>query len=71
MSSKSKLPCTLYRLFLRHANRMEKEVIDIQMNMPMDKSAWMMHGGGHGWISPHPGLLVDDTRLDVSFNASF
>jgi len=50
---------------------MEKEGIDIQMNMPMDKSAWMMHGGGHGWISPHPGLLVDDARLDVSFNASF
>jgi hypothetical protein len=46
---------TLYRLFLRQAAVMEKQGISIDVQMPMDKSAWLQNGGGHGWATPAPG----------------
>ena len=54
-----KLTRTLYRLFLRQANRMKRDGIEIQFSMPMDKDAWLLNGGGHGWIKPHPEYSVE------------
>lgn len=46
---------TLYRLFFRQAKLMDQEGLVIDVHMPMDKSAWMMNGGSHGWAAPAPG----------------
>lgn len=48
---------TLYRLFLRQATVMEKQGISIDVQMPMDKMAWLQNGGGHGWATPAPGKI--------------
>lgn len=35
---------------------MNQDNIQINMQMPMDINAWMVHGGGHGWATPSPGM---------------
>ena len=42
---------TLYRLFLRQATALEKSGITIDMQLPMDKTAWLRNGGAHGWAT--------------------
>lgn len=46
---------TLYRLFLRQANRLEREGRTLEARMPVDKEAWLQNGGAHGWATPAPG----------------
>ncbi|KAG7671549.1 hypothetical protein Ndes2526B_g09289 [Nannochloris sp. 'desiccata'] len=50
---------TLYRLFLRQATVMEKQGISIDVQMPMDKMAWLQNGGGHGWATPAPAYMKE------------
>ena len=53
----SKAAKILYRLFLGQAATMERQGIKkLDLQMPMDKEAWLQNGGGHGWSTAHPGL---------------
>lgn len=36
---------------------MDKQGISINVQMPMDKMAWLQNGGGHGWSTPAPGKI--------------
>jgi len=51
---------TLYRLFLRQARGLPSEGVEIKL--PVDRSAWLEHGGGHGWAPPAPEAAAEALR---------
>lgn len=62
---------TLYRLFIRQANKMRKDDLKICCSMPIDKEAWLMNGGNHAWVSPYPKYCLESLKSLVPWvNAS-
>jgi hypothetical protein len=51
---------TLYRLFLRQARGLPIEGLEIKL--PVDRSAWLEHGGGHGWAPAAPEAAAEALR---------
>jgi hypothetical protein len=51
---------TLYRLFLRQARGLPTEGTEIRL--PVDRSAWLEHGGGHGWAPAAPEAAAEALR---------
>ena len=70
---------TIYRLMLRRTAQMEQKGATIDMQMPIDKSAWLQNGGAHGWATPAPRTFIsifppppsDDDHVDKNNKSHF